>query len=84
VIEGHKHHADEGLHEDAQAVDEQQGGGLLDGDDVEEAVDEFGAVVAVKGVGADAEDAPGDVGGDAGKDAALQDFNNPGRGRRTA
>lgn len=77
MVNGQQGHADEGLEGDREAVNEESGSGFLDSDDVEEAIDEFGTVVAVEGFGADFDEAEGGISGDADEDAPLHDFDDP-------
>ena len=51
MVEGEDEQADDRLEHDGDAVEQQQGADLLHGQDVEEAIDQLGAVLAVQGVG---------------------------------
>ncbi len=66
-------HPDDAADEEVDPLEEEQGGALLDGDDVEEAVDELWGVDVVEAGGLDAGKPVGEVGGGAHEDAALDD-----------
>ncbi len=76
MINTEESHSREGLHEDAEAVDEERGPGLLDDDNVEETVDYFRPVTETEHVGAGMKKAVEAFRGEAHEDAALEEFND--------
>jgi len=76
VVEGEDEQADGHGKDDIDAVEEDVGGTLLDGDDVEEFVDQFGAAGAFEGAVLEAWEAAGEIGGETHEDALLDEFND--------
>lgn len=76
MVDAEESHAGDGLHEDAEAIDEECRTGLLDDDNVEKAVDNLGPVAEAQDVGAGMKKAMEAFRGEAHEDAPLKDFND--------
>ena len=78
VVEGEQQHADAGLEQRRERVQQQRGRALLDGDDVEEAVDELGAMGALQGAEVDAGEPLPQVAHHLHEEALLDVLDDPG------
>jgi hypothetical protein len=76
VVEGEEDEASGAAEHEVDAVEEEEGGGFLGGDDFHETVDHFWGMDFVEGRGVEAWESVGEVGGGADEDAALDDFSD--------
>lgn len=74
VVETEDDHSDDGREDDIDAIKEEGRAAFLDGDDIEEAVDEFGGMGVVEGPSGNTGEAEGEVGGEPDEESALDDL----------
>lgn len=74
MVERHQRHADKRRQQDHQSVDSEIGDNFLNCRDLQEAIDQFGAVLVQPDIRPHSRQSPGQVGDRAGEQASLQDF----------